>query len=480
MYLPHQRPSTNQNNKVAYHPALLQPSVGALSNKITLLTQEAIQEINWKDKKYKLEDYENILLEDPVLNAVVELKSLRASVALGRYTHPKKEIQEWVQSNFEDMEGRIENFVSEAAIASYYGFFVAEIVWKNNAPGYKNEWRLAALNPLNPKNIRFIGNKYGLTAVKYNNTNIDIKKCIHIYRGSYDGNPYGVGLARRAMPYYKAKQVLLSEWIVSGRNQSAGLLMGFADSNNTVQLLNSKGEPMKNPDGSPITVSAPENLLRQLEQLDNNSVIVTDAANRVQWQPMSVDSNFFQLALQFMNRQLLLTQMAPSLTFEEGIAGLGIGSGIANVQKGVLDVQLDALVSQIKDQILENVIRPLLVWNFGFTGKDGWGDFVVDAAADPNLSLQKANSIIGAIASQILPSSDNGVINVLRELLGLPKQDESEQMKEIQQSIAIQAMQQGAIAQALANAQMAGVDEQAAASEQNNSGESNPSNQNYP
>lgn len=56
MYLPPKRPKPAQNNKVAYHPALLQPSVGALSNKITALTQEAVTEINWSDKKYKLSD----------------------------------------------------------------------------------------------------------------------------------------------------------------------------------------------------------------------------------------------------------------------------------------------------------------------------------------------------------------------------------------------------------------------------------------
>lgn len=447
MYLPHQKKSTSTpiNKKVAYHPALLQPTVGAMSSRIAALTTEVINEINWKDKKYKLEDYEKVLLEDPVINAVVELKSLRASVSLGKYTHPRKDIEEWVQSNFSDMDGKLEDFVSKAAIASYYGFFAGEIIWKNNSPGYKNEWRLGGLNPLNAKNVRFIGNKNGVSHIKYNSINIPIKKCIHIYRGSYDGDPYGVGLGRRAIPYFKAKQVLMSEWIVAGRNQSSGLLMGFADSNTTVQLLDSKGNPLKNPDGTPITVSAPENLLRQIEQLDSNRFIVTDGANRIQWQPMSVDSNFFQLVLQFMNRQLLLTQLAPSLTFEEGISGLGIGSGIANVQKGVLDVQLDALVSQIKDQIIENVVRPLLVWNFGFTGKEGWGDFGVDAASDPNLSLQKANTIIGAIASQILPSTDNAVTNVLRDLLGLPQQNEEEQLKQIQQSIAIQAMTQQAL-----------------------------------
>jgi hypothetical protein len=68
----------------------------------------------------------------------------------------------------------------------------------------------------------------------------------------------------------------------------------------------------------------------------------------------------------------------------------------------------------------------------------------------PKLPVFEPCPIIGAIASQILPSSDNGVINVLRELLGLPKQDEAEQLRQIQQSIAIQAMQEQAMQQSAA------------------------------
>lgn len=74
------------------------------------------------------------------------------------------------------------------------------------------------------------------------------------------------------------------------------------------------------------------------------------------------------------------------------------------------------------------------------------GDFVVDATADPNLSLVKANSIMTAISTGILPASDNAVTNTLRELLGLPFQTEDEQLAAIQKSISLQAMQQDAAA----------------------------------
>lgn len=430
---------------MVYHPALMQPSALVLSNRIGRLTQDVVEQITWKDKKYKLSDYKRILKEDPVLNAIVELKSLRATNILGEYTHRNEAVRDWVRGNFEDMEGTLSDFVSQAAIATFFGFFAAEIIWRHDAPGYPGEWRLKALNPLDVEKIKFEGTRYGIVNLLYSSNTekrIPYQKAIHIARGSYDNDPYGIGLARRAIPYCEAKKVLLSEWVVAGKNHASGIFIGKADSNHTVQLLGPTGHPVKNADGSPVVVSAPEALLRQMEAMDSRSFIVTDQANQITWQPVSVDSGFYGQALQYLDRKVLLSQLAPSLTFEEGIGGLG-NTGVASQQKNTLDSMLGALVEQVKDQLIEKVVRPLLVWNFGMTAKDGWGDFKIDSSDDPNMALQKASTIVNAIASQIIPNSDLEAINSLRELLGLSPQSEQEMMNNIQKNAQIQNLMAG-------------------------------------
>lgn len=439
------RPRIPQASSVLYKPV-----AGAISDRLANLTTETIQEISRPKDDYDLKEYFKLLQNCPIINAAYELKALRCAISLGKYTHPIKEAEKWVHSNIEQMEGKLEELVGHGSSAAYFGNFVAEIVLRNDAPGYRRQWRLQGFRPLDPRKITFCGSKYGITHVAVNTGGkkkyIPYSRVIHVVADhSSFGNPYGTGgLARRAMPWYKSKQLLMSEWVVAGLNQARGLLIGKADSNETVQILDSSGRPILR-DGRPVVKSAVDNLLHQMMQLENSSLLATDLKNQIQWQPMPADANFFQLALQFVNRQLLLSQLLPSLTFEEGIGGLG-NTGVATVQQGLLDTQIEFITDSLKDQLIEKVFRPLLGWNFDYTGRQGWGEFVVTPNRDPNVALSKASTIISAIVSQILPSADPAVINALRELLGLPQVEEPQMLEMLQKQIQQQAMQQQAMA----------------------------------
>ncbi len=155
---------------------------------------------------------------------------------------------------------------------------------------------------------------------------------------------------------------------------------------------------------------------------------------------MNVDSSFFQSALDCIDRKLLSSQKVPYLTFNEGTGGFGF-TGVASQQAITLDTQIRSLVEQVRDQIIEKLMRPLLVANFGLTAKEGWGRFEVDSSIDPVIALQKANAIMGAIQAQIIPATDIRVINVFRNLLGLPESDENQQIENIQRQAQIQAYQ---------------------------------------
>ncbi|HEY9657655.1 MAG TPA: hypothetical protein V6C65_04260 [Allocoleopsis sp.] len=429
---------------------LYRPVAGAISDRITRLTSDTIQEISRPKDDYKIDDYFNLLKNCPVINSCYELKALRCAVSIGKYTHQDDKAEKWVHENEEQMEGTMEELIGHGSSASFFGNFVAEIVFDNKVPGYRNEWRLQGFRPLDPRKVKFMGTRYGITHVAYQSGGqtkyIPYGKVIHVVADHASfGDPYGIGLARRAMPWFKSKQLLMSEWVVSGLNQARGLLLGFADSNQTVQLYDATGNPMVR-DGKPVTKTAVESLLQQMMNLESSSMIATDLNNRIEWRPMPTDANFFQLGLQFINRQLLLSQLVPSLTFEEGIGGIG-NSGIANVQQGYLDSQIEFITDAIKDQLIDKVWRKLLNWNFGYTARQGWGEYVVTPNRDPNIALAKANAIVSGIVSQIFPSSDPAIMNKLRELLDLPLTDEKQMLDALNKQLATQAMQANATAQ---------------------------------
>jgi hypothetical protein len=374
--------------------------------------------------------------------------------------HSNPDITDWVRGNFEDMEGTLQEAVYDLALSCLIGFADCEINWKPSAPGFKSQWRLKSLQTINPEKIGYAGTRRGITYVidkshpaPGNRANwIPIGKVIHVDFGSHDGSPWGDALAEIAKPYIKAKQTLLSEWIVAGRNQSSGLMIGLADSTQSVALLDHTGNPLKNPDGTPRVVSAIQQLATQFEKLDNTNFLVTDKQNEVRWQPMSADSAFFMQALQYLDTKILLSQLIPKLTFDEGSSQFG-NTSIAMMQKTLLDSQLIQITKKIQDQIIEKVIRPLLVFNFGLTAKDGWGSFTVDVSADQSQAQTRLGMLTQVVASQIIPAIDPGVVDSVRKLLDLPPQSGYESLEILERAAHVQGMQQKIVLQAQMEAQ---------------------------
>lgn len=432
------------------------PSLGGATNTISRLTTETVQTIGFPDRKYKLKDYEEALSRDIVLSAVCELKALRSSLTLGRYIHSNKAIEAWVQGVFEDMRGTLSGIAAKAAMSSYFGFWCGEIVWSNTEPGHRGEWRVTEIAPLNLLKVKFQGTKHGLTGIEYNagdeikvlplnDKNPFANKCIHIASGNTDirNEPFGIAAARRAMPYVKAKELLMAEWVVAGRNQSQGLLLGKADSNKSVQVLGPNGKPIHNGNGEMKIQSAVHQLLNQFERLDGRGFMVTDLENQVTWQPLNIDSNFYNMALRHINRQLLLSQLAPSLTFEEGMSSSLGTAGVAEQSRLTLDAIIRSINVRLRDALIEKVVRPMLIANFGVTARQGWGEFVVDPETDPNQASTTVNNIISAVSTQILTATDITVVNRIRELLGLPQQTEEQLLREVQQSVVIENLRYG-------------------------------------
>jgi hypothetical protein len=439
--------------------ALLGGANRQIASQISTLTQQTIQEISRPRDKYKIKDYKELLESEPLSRACVELKSLRAVSSFGEYEHEDKKVQTWVRSNFETMAGTISAIVRELASSLPFGFAVAEINMTSKMYGKAGEWRLDSINPLDPERVSFAGWKGQITHVVYNDSAsasggtkkwIPYKKCLHITNGlGLFGSPYGTPECRRAMPYYRAKNLIFSEMMVAGKNSASGILLAQADSNETVRLLGADNEQVRGANGEVKTVSAVEALGYQLQNLESSGIITTDLKNRVT--PLLIPSgdNFWQYSLQLLKKEILLSFLTPSLIWDEGsFSALG-NAGISGNHKAILDANIGAVVSQIQDEMLEKVVRWLLVHNFP---KSSWsknfGSFSAQPYNDPNFEATKASNLIAAISSQILPSSDIDVINTLREAVGVAPVDERRNLELLQKQIDMQVMQQNAAAPA--------------------------------
>lgn len=470
VYLPHR--ATPKGN-VIRHPALA--SAGLYSNPIARLTQETVTELSWspprdrlkkKLNKYSLEDYAEVLLLDEVIGFCFQLIKLRATEAFGKYSHNDDKITEFVKTNFADMEGTLEDFVGIAvAIAYFFGFFTGEIGWKYNTPGFYRQQRLKCLQPHNPLTTRFKGNKHGLFWVvdKSGATAIDIpyEKCIHVSNKMYETDPYGYGSGARTIGLFKAKRTTLSAAAVAANNQANGLWIVKANTSDSVVLTDKNNKPLQE-NGRDKVLTAIDNAREQLKEFDKNNFLILDKAYEINWQPMPVDAGFMQNFLEGIDRRLFMTQNVPYLIANEGTGGFGY-TGVAAQQAITLDSQISALVKQVRDQILEKIVKPMLIRNFALKPQQGWGKFDVDKSSDPNQSLQQVNTINGSVAAGTL-TLDTSVKNRVRELLGLPPQTEEEQLQALQKSIEAQAMQQQAMQQGSAPQEQPAGDE---AAEQN-------------
>lgn len=442
-------PKLNQGKHSSANLYLLSGMGGQVSSQVSNLTQSTVQEIARPKDKYRIKDYKDLLETEPLSKACCELKSLRATTTFGDYEHEDKETQDWIRNNFEVMRGSITTTIRELASALPMGFAVAEVIYNNRMAGFFGEWRLEAINPLDPEKVTFAGAKGRITHVVYNDGGnkkyIPYNKCLHVVNGLCFNSPYGSPEARRAMPYFRAKNLIFAEMMVAGKNNATGILFGQADSNDTVQLRDSRGNPITNNDGTPRTMTAVEALNFQLQNLESSGFITSDLKTRLQAIMIPSGDAFWSNAIMMLKKELLLSFLTPSLIWDEGSFG-GLGNtGMSGNHKNTLDANIAAIVTQMQEEMLEKVVRRLLMLNkHPKVWRRNFGAFKAQAYSDPNFLMTQASNLIAAISSQILPSSDMDVMNALREALGVPPVSDRKNNELLMKQIQMQLMQQQA------------------------------------
>lgn len=419
-----------------------------LSSKITALTNGVIQELN-NPNKHTVKEYEDIL-RNPWAKACVQLKALRATISLGEYQNENKEIEEFIKENIENMNGSLHDIVGRLCSAMPFGHSAAEIGFRRSKSFRKVNYKLDGINILDPRRIRYAGHYGAITHVKYNDGTRDVwipyDKVLHITNGlitNYnERTAYGDPECEVAYPFVKLYSVILSEMAVSAKTLATGILVGLADSDNTVMLYDSAGQPIKDSrTGLPLTVNAVQHLAEQMKGLENHSHLVTDKKNSVTALQIGGGEQFWSLALQLLKADIMAAFITPQMILSEGSGALGMAT-LSAKQLSVFDGSVEAIVKQIRDQLIEKVIRPLIIWNYGI--QKNYGEFNVSAVSDPQSDSLMIQNLVTAFSTGLLQQTDTTALNILREKLTLPPLSEEKQQQDQMMQQMMQQQQQPA------------------------------------
>ena len=104
-----------------------------------------------------------------------------------------------------------------------------------------------------------------------------------------------------------------------------------------------------------------------------------------------------------------------------------------------MDSQIEDLVNDLRDQLIEKVVKPLLVANFGSRFEDNPGRFESDKFLDPSMTSMRVSNLTLAMGQGYIDANDLEANNRLREDLGLsPKSKEDFDQEQLAKLLATQ------------------------------------------
>jgi hypothetical protein len=398
------------------------PVIGSISSQLGELTTTVIQEIS-NPSKISLKKLVEAAETDPIASACIQLKAARVMQLMrSPYTHKDKKITDYVNYNLENMNGSIPDLGLRLSSAMPFGFSTAEF----NLKITQNKWNLHNFHILDPRQTYFKAKFGNVCGVKYYDgglsKNLPLWKVLTISNGLITGFGrkyiYGNPEMLRAYPYIRLKQLIFSEMSIAAKRLATGIVIGKADSNQLVQVLDANGQPIKDNRGQAKTISTVKHLEQQLKKIETNGYIITDKLNDVAAMQIPAGEQFWNLANTMLNEQIMRCFLVPDTIWAQGVASFGTG-GLSTNQLNIMDSTINAIVEQVADQLIEKVFKRLIILNYGV--QDTYGKFdTVSGANDPNLEGQRISNLINVLGMGLVPNTDTEALNVLRNSLGLP------------------------------------------------------------
>ena len=321
--------------------------------------------------------YREMVQSDATIAACLEFVSLAVVSKIGEYTHPDKTIQDFVRANFERLEGSFIDTLKSLMSFLWAGYAVAEIVTEIEQD---RVW-LHSLPILPAENVRFRLDEdpgslnYGSIDEIVQNpqmvseVHIPADKCLIIrndYPGSAEQSPYGLSRLRCILSIYAAKAEAEKNWAYALARYGSPILQ---------YELENPAQKVKTSDGRFMT--AFEQAQEQVNAAGELKGVVSFKGNNLQmiYPPAGIGEGF-KNACDYYNRLIMRGLLIPSLLFDNGDTG---SYSLGQEHYKLFDISLDAILSILTEAILEQLIRPLIDWNFG--EQEDYGTFEIKATS---------------------------------------------------------------------------------------------------
>jgi hypothetical protein len=162
----------------------------------------------------------------------------------------------------------------------------------------------------------------------------------------------------------------------------------------------------------------------QLKELENNDIVVTDNDTQLQILQTKTGEQFWEFALKIVNEGISMSYNVPDSMFREGTGGVIGNAGLSQTHKSLMDSSVESVVQCMREELMNRVVKPLLVYKFGSVKDFGEFTFTSEmSAVDQNA---RVSTILSAVASGIFPADSPEVQEEIRKALGIPPQSEAE------------------------------------------------------
>lgn len=407
---------------------LLSPAVQALVSTWIGVIRQSDQ--NPVDK------YAEMLKESPVASAANDLRTLLGVSMMGKYQHFDENIQEFVLTSINRMDGSWSSVIAEILTFVPFGRSFSEVSYAIK----KRKAYLDKIRTIDPRYYWFEGYSGNIKQVHYLK-NVDIyipyENGIHLINQPYlalGGDPYGVATCRKAYPFWQLTKIINACLAIISETQGK-MLVGKTDTaNNSAVMINpDTGSPYLDPvTGEPKLYNQGYVMSKNLAESRTNAFAVIDIADEIFAVANETNGDFWINILSYLESMIMLSWLVPKT-----VTGMGMsGSGDSNLNSGhrnILELVIKSQMELVGDTLIEKVIRPMIEFNFG-EQKD-YGIFPVKTQ-DNEDAIALLSVVNNCVTSGTFSGEDLAVVNRMRELAGIVPLESLETSVDTEENVA--------------------------------------------
>lgn len=358
-------------------------------------TNERPDQLDYNPSDFDLEVYDKMMTDGQVKAAIdmIKLSSTARGFTVTGNSEESRKYAEFILENFESIRGNMEDVIAEMLSALEYGYSVTEKVFEYNPKG---QIILKKLKVLDPHKLKLKIDKFGdLEYVQQNIGSQEIRlQANKVILYTYDkrfGNLYGNSALRTTYKHWLIKDKLYRFANIAYERYGTPLLVGTTTDANDVGKM--------------------KRLLSKINGMTGLAISGGDKVEAVQMQPVD-----FIGYIEHHDRKIMESMLVPPM-----LLGLSRGQSgsyaLSGNQFDIFMIRLEALQRDLKALLEEEIVRPLIDYNFP------------NAKEYPSIQFKPlANEDITKLATVFTQMITAGVISPtedwLREELGFPAMSE--------------------------------------------------------